>query len=67
MIKWLKSLFFKKKEINPAKRQIIEEAMREVYEKRSIEVAKQLKKRPRLYKQATVVTTGELSGVKDAS
>lgn len=61
MIKWLKSLFFKeKKQIDPVAKQIIEEAMQKVYAKRRIEIEKQLNKRPRLYKQAAVVTTGEL-------
>lgn len=67
MFNWIKSLFVKKKQgISPEAMQIIDEAMKEVYAKRSKEISFQAKpKRPRLYKQATVVTTGELPKAKE--
>jgi len=54
MFKWLKSLFFKEK--FPS---IDFELQRLIDGQKQIDALK-AKKRPRLYKQATVVTTGEL-------
>ena len=54
MFKWLKSLFFKEK--SPS---IDFELQRLLDGQKQIDALK-AKKRPRLYKQATVVTTGEL-------
>ena len=61
MIKWLKSLFAKKP------KQSLKDAFLEDDIEKMLQEVRKKPKRPRLYKQATVVTTGELSGVKDAS
>lgn len=64
MFKWIKSLFTKK----PSKEEVISliniEFDKEYLKKRS-EIFEKPKKRPRLYKQAVVVTKGELPQPKE--
>lgn len=62
MFNWIKSLFCKPKQgLSPEAKEIIEQAMKKVYAERTKELGLQAKpKRPRLYKQAVVVTKGEL-------
>lgn len=52
MIKWFKSLFVKKQSFKNA---FADDQIEQI-----LNQARQKPKRPRLYKQATVVTTGEL-------